>query len=72
MSALACILGNLFYCLSYDLKSLPLLLLARLITGVGERSHPCVCQELSLPYHLRLPTYLLTHMIRLHSMPTLP
>ena len=34
-SALACILGNLFYCLSFDLKSLPLLLLARLVTGVG-------------------------------------
>ena len=38
-SALACILGNLFYCLSFDFKSLPLLLLARLVTGVGV---PCV------------------------------
>lgn len=34
-SALACIVGNLAYCLSYDLKSLPLLVIARLITGFG-------------------------------------
>ena len=47
VSALACILGNLFYCLSYDLKSLPLLLLARLITGVGELC--TVCLKLPLP-----------------------
>ena len=42
-SALACILGNLFYCLSFDLKSLPLLLLARLVTGVGAHCRPCPC-----------------------------
>ena len=43
-SALACILGNLFYCLSFDLKSLPLLLLARLVTGVGALSSALACE----------------------------
>jgi len=35
MSAVACIVGNLAYCLSYDAKSLTLLIIARLITGFG-------------------------------------
>lgn len=35
MSAVACIIGNLAYCLSYDAKSLALLVIARLITGFG-------------------------------------
>ena len=35
VSALACIIGNFAYCLSYDARSLPLLVLARLITGFG-------------------------------------
>ena len=35
MSAVACIVGNICYCLSYDTKSFPLLIIARLITGLG-------------------------------------
>lgn len=34
-SAVACIIGNLAYCLSYDARSLALLVIARLITGFG-------------------------------------
>ena len=36
VSAVACIIGNLAYCLSFDAKSLTLLVIARLITGFGE------------------------------------
>ena len=35
-SAVACLLGNFCYCLSYDLGAVWLLFLARLITGFGE------------------------------------
>ena len=35
-SAVACLLGNVCYCLSYDLGAVWLLFLARLITGFGE------------------------------------
>ena len=35
-SAVACIIGNMCYCLSYDTRSFPLLIIARLITGFGE------------------------------------
>ena len=38
VSAVACIIGNLAYCLSYDAKSLALLVIARLITGFGASS----------------------------------
>lgn len=36
VSAVACIIGNIAYCLSYDAKSLALLVIARLITGFGK------------------------------------
>lgn len=41
-SATACLVGNLAYCLSYDLGAVWLLFLARLITGLGASpsSHP--------------------------------
>ena len=39
-SAVACLLGNVAYCLSFDLRSLWLLVLARLITGFGEALLP--------------------------------
>ena len=35
-SAVACIVGNLAYCLSFDTGSILLLLAGRLITGFGE------------------------------------
>ena len=35
-SAVACLLGNFCYCLSYDLGAVWLLFLARLITGFGQ------------------------------------
>ena len=38
-SAFACLLGNVAYCLSYDLGAVWLLFLARLITGFGEPFH---------------------------------
>ena len=34
-SGLSCLVGNLVLCLSYDTKLLPLLYIARLVTGVG-------------------------------------
>lgn len=34
-SAVACLVGNLAYSLSYDVRALWLLVLARLITGLG-------------------------------------
>ena len=34
-SAVACLLGNLAYSLSYDARALWLLVLARLVTGLG-------------------------------------
>jgi hypothetical protein len=37
-SGLSCLVGNLVLCLSYDTKLLPLLYIARLVTGVG--GHP--------------------------------
>lgn len=37
-SAMACIIGNLAYCLSYDTGSLILLLVGRLVTGFGAPS----------------------------------
>lgn len=37
VSAVACIIGNIAYCLSYDARSLALLVVARLITGFGKR-----------------------------------
>ena len=39
-SAVACLLGNVCYCLSYDLGAVWLLFLARLITGFGEPQAP--------------------------------
>ena len=39
-SAVACLLGNVCYCLSYDLGAVWLLFLARLITGFGEPHTP--------------------------------
>ena len=36
VSAFACIIGNIAYCLSFDAKSLTLVVIARLITGFGE------------------------------------
>ena len=39
-SAVACIIGNLAYCLSYDTGSLLLLLVGRLVTGFGKAAHP--------------------------------
>lgn len=38
-SGLSCLVGNLVLCLSYDTKLLPLLYLARLVTGVGENNN---------------------------------
>lgn len=38
-SAVACLIGNLAYCLSYDLGAVWLLFLARLITGLGATQH---------------------------------
>ncbi len=38
-SGLACLVGNLAYCLSYDWSAVWLLFLARLITGFGA---PCL------------------------------
>ena len=37
-SAVACLLGNLAYSLSYDARALWLLVLARLVTGLGART----------------------------------
>lgn len=34
-SGVACLVGNLAYCLSYDVAALSLLLFARLVTGLG-------------------------------------
>lgn len=34
-SAVACLVGNLAYCMSYDLGAVWLLFLARLVTGLG-------------------------------------
>jgi hypothetical protein len=39
-SGMACLLGNLAYCLSYDWNAVWLLFIARLITGFGARL-PC-------------------------------
>lgn len=39
-SGLSCLVGNLVLCLSYDTKLLPLLYVARLVTGVGVLSNP--------------------------------
>lgn len=41
-SGLACLLGNLAYCLSYDWNAVWLLFIARLITGFGA-SPACLC-----------------------------
>lgn len=35
-SAVACLVGNLAYCFSYDLGAVWLLFLARLVTGLGK------------------------------------
>ena len=40
-SAVACIVGNLAYCLSYDTGSLTLLLIGRLVTGFGAHNMTC-------------------------------
>ena len=46
-SAVACLLGNVCYCLSYDLGAVWLLFVARLITGFGEPM--CIRPALQLP-----------------------
>ena len=53
-SGLSCLVGNLVLCLSYDTKLLPLLYIARLVTGVGglpiKSEHVIEC----LSCHIRL------------------
>ena len=53
-SAVACLLGNLCYCLSYDLGAVWLLFVARLITGFGEHD-PEHSTAILLRHCLRMP-----------------
>ncbi len=39
-SAVACLVGNLAYCFSYDLGAVWLLFIARLVTGLGKEDLP--------------------------------
>ncbi len=53
VSAVACIIGNIAYCLSFDAKSLTLLVIARLITGFGKDfwDRKCILHTECLQYH---------------------
>ena len=53
-SAVACLLGNVCYCLSYDLGAVWLLFLARLITGFGEIYNPAALSGYQHAISLRL------------------
>lgn len=54
LSAVACIVGNIAYCLSYDAKSLALLVIARLVTGFGNPRFPFHKARCSLRAHIRV------------------
>ncbi len=60
-SGLSCLVGNLVLCLSYDTQLLPLLYIARLVTGVGglpnksEHVTECLSCHIGLQLAMLLP-----------------